>query len=181
MGKQINYYMEYEKFIPIAEKAIELGCEIICADHTENIIRGCSADVVTPEYKHYYFRTPDADDVAFALDVHDRYYVKDTISLNGLMLIEAGYSHISDEEKHITRGRLYSPSGYYNDSSEFIRRPESVETIYKALVKAAKKSAPYTEISEQRTDHGGTPYIYTHKVYISDRCLALTEQGYILY
>ena len=29
MGKQINYYMEYESFLLVAEKALELGCEII--------------------------------------------------------------------------------------------------------------------------------------------------------
>ena len=28
MGKQINYYMEYDSFILLAKKAIELGCEI---------------------------------------------------------------------------------------------------------------------------------------------------------
>lgn len=29
MGKQINYYMEYDSFVLLAQKAIELGCEII--------------------------------------------------------------------------------------------------------------------------------------------------------
>ena len=38
MGKQINYYMEYESFVHIAEKALEMGCEIIKRDEKANKI-----------------------------------------------------------------------------------------------------------------------------------------------
>lgn len=58
MGKQINYYMEYESFIRIAEKALELGCEIIQAEHANQISRGFSADLVTPDCKSYFFHVP---------------------------------------------------------------------------------------------------------------------------
>lgn len=47
MGKQINYYMEYARFVLLAEKALELGCEIIEAEHAFELRRGFSADVVT--------------------------------------------------------------------------------------------------------------------------------------
>ncbi len=34
MGKQINYWMDYDNFILLAKKALELGC-VICRRHTD--------------------------------------------------------------------------------------------------------------------------------------------------
>ncbi len=35
MGKQINYYMEYDSFLLLAAKAIELGCEVLEMERRE--------------------------------------------------------------------------------------------------------------------------------------------------
>ena len=58
MGKQHNYYMEYNSFIMLAEKALEMGCEIIRDEHSTEIKRGFSIDVIIPECIFYYFRVP---------------------------------------------------------------------------------------------------------------------------
>ena len=39
MGKQINYYMEYDSFILLVQKAIDLGCEIL-SESDEGIKQG---------------------------------------------------------------------------------------------------------------------------------------------
>ena len=45
MGKQINYYMEYEAFLTIAMTAIDLGCLIVKKDNeTGKIIS--SSDII---------------------------------------------------------------------------------------------------------------------------------------
>ena len=53
MGKQINYYMEYDSFVLLAKKAVELGCEIFGEIKTEqrwgkeHAVRGYNASGVT--------------------------------------------------------------------------------------------------------------------------------------
>ena len=32
LGKQINYYIEYDSFVLLAQKALDLGCKIIKED-----------------------------------------------------------------------------------------------------------------------------------------------------
>ena len=41
MGKQINYWMDYDNFVLLAKKALELGCVInrIRADENGSILR----------------------------------------------------------------------------------------------------------------------------------------------
>ena len=62
MGKQINYYMEYDSFILLAKKAIELGCEIIPFS-AEVLNRGCSLDMVSKENRNYCFHVPEAGEI----------------------------------------------------------------------------------------------------------------------
>lgn len=109
MGKQINYYMEYESFIRIAEKALELGCEIIQAEHANEISRGFSADLVTPDCKRYFFHVPEAGEVTFGKDMYGKSYVNAGYSASGNSLIEADYSYIS-EEKNKSPDPVYSAS-----------------------------------------------------------------------
>lgn len=50
MGKQINNYMEYDSFVLLAKKAVELGCEILPFS-AEVLKRGAlDYDAVRPDY-----------------------------------------------------------------------------------------------------------------------------------
>ena len=59
MGKQINYSMDYDSFVLVAKKAIELGCEIM-KDGDTGIVRGYSTDLMTKDCKCYDFHVPEA-------------------------------------------------------------------------------------------------------------------------
>ena len=52
MGRQINYYMEYDSFVLLAKKAVELGCEILPFS-VEVLKRGCSLDILSKEELSY--------------------------------------------------------------------------------------------------------------------------------
>ena len=180
MGKQINYYMEYESFIHIAEKALELGCEVIRGEHSDEIKRGFSADLVTPDCKRYFFHVPEAGEITLGKDIYGKSYVNDGYSSSGNSLITADYSNISAENKQISRARLFCITGYYDENEDFISRPECVTKIYNALVQYAKKIAAYTQLTEKRINTENEPYEYRHKEYITEYCLNLFNEGYDL-
>ena len=180
MGKQINYYMEYEGFIHIVEKALKLGCEIIRDEHADKIIRGFSAELVTPECKWYFFHVPEAGEISWRKDMYGKFYVDAGYSASGNSLIEAGYSYISAAEKRISRARLFCITGFYDENEIFISRPECMTKIYNALVRCTKKIAPYTELSEKRIRAENTLYEHRHKEYITEYCQHLLNEGYSL-
>lgn len=56
MGKQINYYIEYDSFVLLAQKALDLGCKIIKEDLLKGVvIESDSIDILSEECKVYYF------------------------------------------------------------------------------------------------------------------------------
>ena len=59
MGKQINYWMEYESFLLLAQRAVELGCTIIKED-AGKVVERADAGIVTPDCRCYYFHLPEA-------------------------------------------------------------------------------------------------------------------------
>ncbi|MCR4645580.1 MAG: hypothetical protein K5695_09265 [Oscillospiraceae bacterium] len=183
MGKQINYYMEYESFLRLAENALSLGCEIIWDTHADSIVRGCSLDVVTPDVIRYYLRVPEAGDITVGTDLNGRQYV-DTAPASVSCLIEAGFSKIWHEEKHIGRNRLYCSTGYYDAGGTFIDRPECVTKVYNALARYVKKIAPLTETLEMRISIADETYLqeveHRSKQYLTAYCLQLQQAGYAL-
>lgn len=181
MGKQINYCMEYESFIRIVEKALEFGCEIIRAEHADEVIRGFSAELVTPECKRYFFHVPKAGEISFRKDMYGKFYVNAGYSASGNSLIEADYSYISAAEKRISRARLFCITGFYDENEVFVSRPECVTKIYNALVRYTKKIAPYTELTEKRISAENAPYEHRHKEYITEYCQHLLNEGYSLH
>lgn len=184
MGKQINYYMEYKSFIRIAEKALELGCEIIRDEHANEISRGFSSDLVTPNCTRYFFHVPEAGEITVGRDMYGKSYVNYGYSASANTLIEAGYSYISSEEKRISRARLFCTTGYYDENENFINRPDSVTKIYNALVRYIKKISPYTEIIDKQISLQDETYLQEierrYKKYITEYCLNLWNEGYEL-
>ena len=183
MGKQINYYMEFDSFIQVADKALKSGCEIIIDDHTRGIIIGKSLDMITTDCTRYYFHVSEAGDIAIKL-VNGKKRIDNSYSASGVTLIEAGYSFISSEKMRINRARLFCITDYYDSNGVLIKRPECVTKIYNSLSRCVKKIAPYTEIIDTVISTQDESYLqeieYRHKEYITDNCLILRNSGYKL-
>ena len=182
MGKQINYYMDYDSFLLLAGKAIELGCEIL-KDNKNGIARGTSTDIITKDCIFYYFHVPEAGEFR-TKDVFGRDRIQHGSNAGGNTLIEAGYSFISHDKRTISRNRLYCITGYYDTDGSFVARPDCVTKIYEALTREVKKLAPRTEIVEFVNSIHDENYLqqteYRHKEYVTKHCWNLLEEGYSL-
>ena len=181
MSKQINYWMEHESFLNIAKAAIEQGC-IILKEYNDKVVQSKDSSIVTSECYNYYFHLPSAGKVVIKTLADGREVLDHFYSSSGNTIIEAGFSCFKD--KWITGNRLYAISGYYNDTDEWIPRPECLTKLYNFLVRKVKKVAPYTELIDIRRytngDHYGEEFEWKHKEYITAYCLGLRENGYSL-
>ena len=182
MGKQINYWMEYESFLLLARRAVELGCTIMKED-AGKVVESTDAGIVTPDCRYYYFHLPEAGTAAVHV-CHGRERVDHGFSASGNSLIEAGYSFIT-EEKEIRRARIYCITGYYDGNNACICRPECLTKVYSALARYVKKIAPRTELVDtrisMRDENYGEEYEYRHKEYVTEACMELVNnEGYRL-
>ena len=177
MGKQINYWMEYESFLLLAQRAVELGCTVMKED-AGKVIESADVGVVTPDQQVYYFHLPEAG-VAAVHVCGGRERVDHGFSASGNALIEAGYSFIS-EDKEIRRARIYCITGYYDGNGAYIARPECLTKVYSALARYVKKLAPCTELVDtrisMRDETYGEEYEYRHKEYVTKACLELVSR-----
>ena len=61
MGKQINYWMDYDNFCQLANLALELGCIIIKEDpEGGKIVKATDISIITKDCYRYYFYFSDA-------------------------------------------------------------------------------------------------------------------------
>ena len=178
MGKQINYYMEYDSFILFAQKAIELGCEIL--PFSDEILKGSySLDIITKDNHNYCFHVPEAGEIKTE-QLWSKECVVRGYSASGSTIIEAGFSFINSEKKFITRSRIYCVTDYYDVDGNLVKRPDCVTKAYDSLTRYVKKLAPYTEVEY----HPANPCYdkVKSKIYITPQCLALVcEQDYGLH
>lgn len=198
MGKQINYWMDYDNFLLVAQKAVDLGCTVIKEDLASGkVLEGKDVSIITPYGKHmhtcYYFHLPEAG----AIEIHTingKEYLNCSYNANGNSVIEAGYSFTINEpagaagirrKKELHRARLYCITGYYDDNEEYIPRPDCLTRVYHSLIRYVKKVAPYTEFTSilisTKAENYGEKYEYRHKEYITKTCLDLVNnEGYKL-
>jgi hypothetical protein len=177
MGKQINYYMEYDSFVLLAKKAVELGCEILPFS-AETLKRGCSLDIVSKEELNYCFHVPEAGEIKTEQRWGKEHVVRG-YNASGVTVIEAGFSYIDSKDKHITRARIYCITDYFDADGNLIKRPDCVTKVHESLARYVKKLAPYTEVEYKPAN----PLFdkVKEKIYITPQCLALVrEQGYAL-
>ena len=181
MGKQINYYMGFKDFIKVAQFALDLGC-VICREENKKIICSDQINIVTPSVKRYFFYLPEAGDLRVRTE-NGREEIGG-YNASGNVLIEAGFSYAKHDRKTITRGRLFSISGYYDESGNWMERPECVKKAYDKIARKVKKTVPFTEITEIITDYSADDHRQTewkHKEYISPELLELKmREGYKL-
>lgn len=184
MGKQINYWLEFDNFKVLAQKAVDLGCEIVREDLSKydkaQVTVSRNIDIITEEKgAYYFFHLPEAGKFnIFELEYGQRVDHGFTESANSI--IEAGFSRVLTDEKRIIGARLYLSTGYYDANNEFIYRPDCIVRVYNSLARFVKKLAPYTEITRKtgRLDGSGE---YKTKEYISPFCLdLLNNEGYSL-
>lgn len=187
MGKQLNYWMDYDSFVLLAKKALELGFVIYRrkADKNGKLVFGTNIDVVTKDEKDYFFHLPDAGEIVISV-CNGRETVNNGIGKGSNVIIEAGYSYVNDKHKvkQITRSRIYCTTGYYDDNGVFVERPEVLTKAYNSLARYTRKLAPYTELHDlrigSRDDNYGQIFEYTHKEYVTAWCLQKREEGYKL-
>lgn len=146
MGKQINYYMGYEAFLPIAQAALDSGC-VIYRHSFENgrwvLTAGTKIGIVVSACNSYFFHLPEAGEVRIRSLGENQHIANES----RLCVIEAGFSLCKMKEKKITSNRLYVMTGRYGTNSEWIARTEGITKVYNKLVRIAKKAAPYGVIS----------------------------------
>lgn len=179
MGKQLNYYMNYNGFLDVAQYALDIGCKIL---KKEKEIIICSEDIriVSSDTSRYYFYLPQAG----ALDIQKRNNVEYVGGYNssGNVIIEAGYSVVDHAKQKISRARIFSITGYYDTYGNWIARSECVKKAYDSLSRKIKKIAPYTEITDFIVNSPDVePKEWKHKEYIMEELLALkVSAGYEL-
>ncbi len=182
MGKQINYWMDYNDFVVLAQKALEMGCVIYrrCAEKDGRLAFGRDISVVAPEVYGYWFYLPQAGEIVIGTR-GGREYVD---VFDNTALIEAGFSCVDAETKKISRSRLWCSTGFYDKDGEFIKRPEELTRVYNTLARFAKKLAPYTEVTRSYVsrwgDNCGETVEYRKKEYVSQSCIDKMAEGYEL-
>ncbi len=101
MGKQINYWMDYDSFCELAALAVDLGGTIVKKDNdTKRVIQSKDIAIVTRDCYKYCFYVPDAGELKIANNQFGEYIDKGYSETQNA-IIEAGYSRISDERKQI--------------------------------------------------------------------------------
>lgn len=182
MGKQINYYMRYNDFQKIARQAVDSGCEILKKEK-DKLIRSNGMDIVTSDVNRYYFYLPEAGPLTVAK--RNGAECVGGYNSSGNAIIEAGFSIVNHTEKKISRARLFSITGYYDEYGNWVDRPECVRKVYEKLARTVKRLAPYTEITDIiisiHDDDYNKPKEWQHKEYISAELFSLkTKNGYKL-
>ncbi len=178
MGKQIQFYMEYELIVMVAQKALDLGCKIIKDDVANGIVTEAdSTDIIASGFGWYYFHVPEAGKYSLKQS-----YGKDTVdhgyNASGITLIELMPSTIREEEKKLHWGRLFCITDYYDEDSNLIPRPDCVTKVYNALARYVRKITNYVEI-DRITLRDGRECI--RKEHISDKLWNMVEnEGYKL-
>lgn len=174
MGKQINYWLEYEGFLKIAETALKKGC-IILKEQNGKVFFGNDISIITPDCFCYYFHFPPAGEVKTLIYDSGRELVDSGYTPSGNTVIEAGFSRISNVDKTIIRARLFIISGYYDENGEWIPRSDGITKLYSSLERVAKKLAPPIVSYVENTNPYAKKNIYKYVDYISPFCAQLAE------
>ena len=158
MGKQINYWMDYDNFLLVAQMAVDLGCTVVKEDlKLGKVIESKDAGIITPygtsNYPGYYFHLPEAGDIRI-------------LTVNGKECLDYGYTATGN-------------SGYHDENKKDIPRPDCLTKVHNSLVKYVKKAAPYTVFVEifisTKDENHGEAFEYRHKEYITKTCLNLVN------
>lgn len=181
MGKQINYWMEYETFQNLASIVVENGGVIVPWNNPQ--IQITNPTNIYTDIFSYYFYFPQIGDLilkTYGNPGNEFFRVNEYKSA----IIQCGFSNVNKRSKYIIRNRIYVPTGYWSDDEKWIPRGEEITKMYNKLARVIKKLCPYTELidtyfsTEDKTY--GQMIEHKHKEYISSCCLKFHEEGFKL-
>ena len=190
MGKQINYYMDYESFLKVAQAALDEGCLII-RDESKPEPPKPSNDlsVITEKWMRYGFYLPELADLEYGIDSSGNFHVNKSFNQLSLAVIEASFSKKligkGDGTPFVSTARLYIPTGNYIKDGEWNARSERITKIYNKLARLVKKMAPSISLEVDDIDYNEEENVVQikrpYKAYISPACMEWRNQGYELY
>ena len=102
------------------------------------VIESDSIDILSEECKVYYFYIPEAGEYKVEM-IGNKERIDYGYSASGVTMIKASMSTILNDNKEITRGRLYCITDYYDEEGNLIKRLDLVTKIYNALARYVKK------------------------------------------
>ncbi len=174
MGKQIIYWMEYESFLKLADRALSIGMRIL-KKNADKIVGSDNISIVTKDCVDYYFYLPELD--AYHVDDFGSYHSIDATGISGNVLIGTGFSRIDSNARYIFQHRMYVQDGYFSSSGDWIKIPEKLSAAYDILEAYVKEIAPYTEVIDtyisRREENYNQRVEYKRSDYISPYCLDL--------
>ena len=187
MGMQVNYYMDHETFLLVAQKALKEGCLILRWEHTSQPQQPArDLSIVTEEQMRYYFYLPELAPLAYKPDKNGQYYLDNSFSPLSLALIEASFSRHwpahGSTLPNINPARLYIPTGFWDENRQWVPRSERLTKVYQKLARLARKLAPSAALTVDDIDYNqeGNPEPVQRpgRVYASPRCLEWREEGF---
>ncbi len=164
MGKLINYWMEYEAFLKVAEKALSIGLLIL--KKVDGVMtKYDSIDAITRDCNYYAFCTEEYNG---------------EITSPSVMVIDAGFSDIDEKARYIMQNNISIPSGMYNSAGDWVECPRRLSEAFNILAETVESLCPDTEITDtyisRREENYMQKAIYKRHVNITPYCLELKER-----
>ncbi len=182
MGKQINYYMDYESFLKVVQIALDEGCMLLHTDHTPKPQKPTTDIEMTKEHTSFKLYLPELAELKYAQDMYGNYYIDDIFNELWIAQIEIGYSQKYDQLMRVNRSRIYIPTGFDDKNGIWIARSERLTKVYDKLARAVRKLAPSTTIEfdyvAKKDGRYSDPQRSQRKVYATPQCLEWRAQGY---
>lgn len=137
MGKQLNYIMNYESFLHLAQTATDAGFLILRREYTkEPQLPSSDFSVITPECRSYWFYLPELAELTFKTNNNGLYYPDYGFNPLGLAMMEAGFTQNASE-----RARIYVMTGFYDENGQWIARSDQMTKAYTKIERKARKLA----------------------------------------
>ena len=154
MGKQFNYYADFDLSLRIREMALSLGLEIIKQDsRSRQITRARSADDFSTEYSIFFY-----DELFGTLSFNRN---TGLINDSNSPVIQVSQTKVNDEEEYVSRGRLWVSTSHYDaNGAKIVTVPELIKK-YTKLVAFIRRNVVNEEVP-----HGECRDVYI-KSYVS--------------
>lgn len=164
MGRQINYYMDEKTENEFIEYIFSRDFLIISEDlKNQRILIYNNINEVDYKQNRLYIYKRGFENI---ITNHNCDYKIDSIESSVIQFVKTS---IRNEEKEISRGRLWFESKYYGKDGEIIFKNPLLTKEYESLVRWIKKHTTYQEVN-----HNG----YMIKDYVTNSMKKLSDEGY---
>lgn len=139
MGKQFNYYADYDLSLRIREMALSLGLEIIKQNpRSKQITRAHSADDFSREYNIFFY-----DEPLGVLSFHGH---TGLINDGSSPVIQVSQTKVNHEEECVYRGRLWVSTSHYDaNGAKIVTAPELIKK-YTRLAASIRRNVVNEEV-----------------------------------